>query len=403
MDLVLGVYVRDEHLRDIKIIEAIDRLQAKWKQDEIATCSKVEQDTTTMKEPLLPRSFTPQCMVKPKEGGNGTSESLLNRLQRKAMREIGDTNEVVAVKRFSKGSSQGKKEYVAEVTVISRLRHRNLLRLIGWCHERGEFLLVYEYMEGRSLDSRLFSKKDCAVLPWAQRRKVVLGLASVVLYLHEEWEQCVIHRDIKLSNVMVDSEFNARLGDFGLARLTNHGFTARTTMVAGTRGYLSPECVITGKASTRSDKYSYGVVLLEIATSRRAIRPIGEKEEPLVQWIWDLYGVNSLMAAIDERLGSEFDQQEMERMMVVGLWCVHPDPEMRPTIREAIRTLSFQGGIPSLPQKMPVPVYASPPMNGFSCSFTSSSAGTMATTPSSTTVSSAESAVAALMWSQGQG
>ncbi|XP_031494937.1 L-type lectin-domain containing receptor kinase IX.1-like [Nymphaea colorata] len=309
-----------------------------------------------------------------------------------------DTNEVVAVKRFSKGSSQGKKEYMAEVSVISRLRHRNLVRLIGWCHERGEFLLVYEYLEGRSLDSHLFSKKDCAVLPWTQRRKVVLGLASAVLYLHEEWEQCVVHRDIKLSNVMVDSEFNARLGDFGLARLTNHGFGTRTTMVAGTMGYLAPECVFTGKYNTESDVYSFGVVLLEITTGGRAIRPIGEKEARLVEWIWEFYGLSSLTAAVDERLGSEFDQQEMERMMVVGLWCVHPDPERRPSMREAIRVLSFQAEMPSLPQRMPVPFYAPPPMNEFGSLFTSSSSGTTAT---STTISSMESAEAALLRSQG--
>ncbi|XP_031494936.1 L-type lectin-domain containing receptor kinase IX.1-like [Nymphaea colorata] len=295
-----------------------------------------------------------------------------------------DTNEVVAVKRFSKGSNQGKKEYVAEVTVISRLRHRNLVRLIGWCHERGEFLLVYEYMEGGSLDSHLFSKKDCGVLPWSQRRKVVLGLASAVSYLHEEWEQCIVHRDIKLSNIMLDSEFNARLGDFGLARLTNHGLATKTTVLAGTLGYLAPECVIAGKVSTESDVYSFGVVLLEIATGRRATRPISEKGARLVEWIWELYGNGSFMTAVDERLGSEFDQQEIERTIVVGLWCVHPDPERRPTMREAIRVLSFQAGVPNLPRKMPTLVYAQPMDEGIGSLFTTSGSETTAT---STTVS----------------
>ncbi|KAF3792082.1 putative L-type lectin-domain containing receptor kinase S-5 [Nymphaea thermarum] len=261
-----------------------------------------------------------------------------------------DTNEVVAVKRFSKGSKQGKKEYVAEVTVISRLRHRNLVRLIGWCHER--------------------------FLPWAQRMKVVLGLGSAILYLHEEWEKCVVHRDIKLSNVMVDSDFNARLGDFGLARLTNHGFAARTTMIAGTMGYLAPECAFTGKFSTRSDVYSFGVVLLEIATGRRATCPIGEEEACLVEWTWEFYGLDSLMEAVDERLETNFDEQEMERMMVVGLWCVHPYPERRPTIREAIKALSLQANVPSLPQKMPMPFYAPLPTNEFGFLFTSSSGTT---------------------------
>ncbi|KAF3792076.1 Proline-rich receptor-like protein kinase [Nymphaea thermarum] len=312
-----------------------------------------------------------------------------------------DTNEVVAVKRFSNGSSQGKKEYVAEVTVISRLRHRNLVRLIGWCHERGEFLLVYEYMEGGSLDSHLFSKQDCGVLPWSQRRKVVLGLASAVSYLHEEWEQCAVHRDIKLSNIMVDSEFNARLGDFGLARLTNHGLATKTTVVAGTMGYLAPECVIAAKVSTQSDVYSFGVVLLEIATGRMATRPIIEKGARLVEWIWELYGNGSFMMVVDERLGSEFDQQEMERTIAVGLWCVHPDPERRPTMREAIRVLSFQAGIPNLPRKMPMLVYAQPPVDVDEVTgslFTTSSSETTAT---STTVSSMESAEAALLQSRG--
>ncbi|CAN6482522.1 unnamed protein product [Victoria cruziana] len=306
-----------------------------------------------------------------------------------------DTNDMVAVKRYSKGSSQGKKEYMAEVNVISRLRHRNLVRLIGWCHERGELLLVYEYMEGGSLDLHLFSKKDCPVLTWAQRRKVVLGLASAVLYLHEEWEQCVIHRDIKLSNVMVDSEFNARLGDFGLARLTDHGFAPRTTIVAGTMGYLAPECVITGKASTHSDVYSFGVVLLEITSGRRAVHPIGEKEVRLVEWMWDLYGNGSLMEAVDDRLGFEFDQQEMERMIAVGLWCAHPDPGRRPTMKAVNRVLSLEAELPRLPQKMPMPFYGPPPVTDYSNSLTTGSSSR--TTATSMTVSSMESAEAALL------
>ncbi|KAF3792077.1 putative cysteine-rich receptor-like protein kinase 39 [Nymphaea thermarum] len=263
-----------------------------------------------------------------------------------------DTNTVVAVKRFSQGSKQGKKEYEAEVTVISRLRHRNLVKLIGWCHEGREFLLVYEYMEGGSLDSHLFSSEGCPVLSWARRMKVVVGLARAVHYLHEECEQYIVHRDIKLTNVMVDAEFNARLGDFGLARVVDHGLSPRTTEnVVGTKGYWAPEYVFKGKASRQSDVYSFGVVLLEITTGQKATKPRGDQS--LVEWIWELYGRRTLMEAADQRLNSRFDRRQMQRTMEVGLWCVHTDPRSRPTMRKAIGWLTFETEVPSLPRTKP--------------------------------------------------
>ncbi|KAF5205622.1 Lectin receptor kinase, partial [Thalictrum thalictroides] len=160
---------------------------------------------------------------------------------------LNDTNLDVAVKRISRGSKQGKREYVTEVKIISRLRHRNLVQLIGWCHEQhGEFLLVYEFMPNCSLDTHLFGKKDS--LCWEIRYKISLGLASALFYLHEELEQCVVHRDIKSSNVMLDSNFNAKLGDFGLATLMDHELGHQTTGLAGTWGYMAPEYIRTGKA-----------------------------------------------------------------------------------------------------------------------------------------------------------
>ncbi|KAJ0041266.1 hypothetical protein Pint_27756 [Pistacia integerrima] len=177
-----------------------------------------------------------------------------------------DLDMPVAVKKISSGSKQGRKEYITEVKIISRLRHRNLVQLIGWCHDRGEFLLVYEFLTNGSLDSHLFGKKS--PLTWAVRYKMALGLASVVLYLHEEWEQCVVHRDIKSSN-----------GDF--------------------------------------------------------------------------------LSAVDERLHT-FDETQAECLMIVGLWCAHPDSSLRPTIRKAIQVLNFEAPLPNLPEKMPVPVYQIP-------------------------------------------
>ncbi|XP_050275420.1 L-type lectin-domain containing receptor kinase IX.1-like [Quercus robur] len=284
---------------------------------------------------------------------------------------LSESNVEVAVKRVSKGSKQGKKEYKSEVKIISRLRHRNLVQLIGWCHEKRELLLVYEYMPNGSLDSHLFGAK--IMLIWPVRYNIAQGLASALLYLHEEWEQCVVHRDIKSSNIMLDSNFNAKLGDFGLARLVDHEFGLQTTVLAGTMGYLAPECFTTGTASKESDVYSFGVVCLEIACGRKPVDPQVEPSKVrLVEWVWDLYGNDQLLEAVDQRLGKEFDEGEMKSLMVVGLWCCHPDPTSRPSIRQVIHVFKFEASLPNLPSKLPVPMYAGAPMDPCKLSNTSS-------------------------------
>ncbi|XP_041016590.1 L-type lectin-domain containing receptor kinase IX.1-like [Juglans microcarpa x Juglans regia] len=265
----------------------------------------------------------------------------------------------VAVKKISRGSKQGRKEYITEVKIISRIRHRNLVQLIGWCHDNSEFLLVYEFMPNGSLDMHLFSKRS--PLTWAVRYKIASGLASALLYLHEEWEKCVVHRDIKSSNVMLDSSFNVKLGDFGLARLMDHELGPQTTGLAGTLGYMAPEYIATGRASKESDVYSYGVVTLEIATGRKSTDP-PEKDSAmgLLEWVWNLYGSGRLHVAIDKRLHMDFEEKEIECLMIVGLWCAHPDRSLRPSIRQAIQVLHFEAAMPNLPLNMPVPLYHVP-------------------------------------------
>ncbi|KAL3637756.1 hypothetical protein CASFOL_018204 [Castilleja foliolosa] len=271
----------------------------------------------------------------------------------------------IAVKKFSRGSKQGKKQYITEVKIISMLRHRNLVQLIGWCHDQGEFLLVYEYMPNGSLDYHLFDKKK--ILGWNLRYRIVVGLASALLYLHEEWDQCVVHRDIKSSNIMLDSSFNVKLGDFGLARLMDHGLGHQTTGLAGTLGYLAPEYVSTGRASKESDVYSFGIVVLEIATGRKSVYSLDkESQKGLVEWVWDYYGNGELISAVDEKLKTEFDAKQVECLMIVGLWCAHPDRSLRPSIRQATRALNFEADFPRLPTKMPVPVYYDPPSHSIS-------------------------------------
>ncbi|KAL7227586.1 hypothetical protein ACSBR1_022449 [Camellia fascicularis] len=278
-----------------------------------------------------------------------------------------ELNSYVAVKRISKRSKQGIKEYASEVNIISRLRHRNLVQLLGWCHDKNELLLVYEFMENGSLDNHLF--KENSVLTWAIRYKIAQGLASALLYLHEGWEQCVVHRDVKSSNMMLDSNFNVKLGDFGLARFVDHGKDVQTTNMAGTRGYMAPECLFTGKASKESDVYSFGIVALEIACGRKPFDwKVPESQTILVEWVWDLYATNRLLEVVDPKIYADFVREEMECLMIVGLWCAHPDHNLWPSIRQAIHVLNFEAPLPILPTKMPVPTYITPPVSTASSS-----------------------------------
>ncbi|KAL2343871.1 hypothetical protein Fmac_005156 [Flemingia macrophylla] len=282
-----------------------------------------------------------------------------------------DLKSYVAIKRISRESRQGLKEYVTEVKVISQLRHRNLVQLIGWCHRKNDFLLVYEFMPNGSLDSHLYGVKSFLI--WTVRYNIALGLASALLYLQEEWEQCVIHRDIKSSNIMLDSSFNAKLGDFGLARLVDHEKGSQTTRIAGTRGYIAPEYFTSGKATKESDIYSFGVVLLEIASGRKPVELEPEEGQiTLIEWVWNLYGLGRFLEAADPKLCGEFDEEQMERLMVVGLWCVYPDYSFRPSIRQVIQVLKFESPLPILPEMMPVPTYLPPTIKALFSSVSSS-------------------------------
>ncbi|KAL3730043.1 hypothetical protein ACJRO7_027102 [Eucalyptus globulus] len=273
---------------------------------------------------------------------------------------LADADSHVAIKKITPDSKQGVKEYATEVKTIRHLRHKNLVELVGWCHERNNFLLVYEFMSNGSLDSHLF--EDKLPLTWEKRYNIALGVALGLKYLHEDLKQCIMHRDIKSSNILLDAQFEAKLGDFGLARMVDHAKGSQTTLVAGTTGYLAPECIYTGKVCKESDVYSFGVVLLEIACGRKAIEQRTSKDRvQLVEWVWDLYGTGKLLDAADPKLGENFNARQMECLMIVGLWCVHPDPKERPPISKAISFLNFDASPPILPPKMPIPTYIMPP------------------------------------------
>lgn len=247
----------------------------------------------------------------------------------------------VAVKRISHESSEGLRAFVAEISSLGRLKHRNLVGLRGWCKkEKGSLILVYDYMENGSLDNRVFECDESKMLSWEERIKILKQVASGILYLHYGWESKVLHRDIKASNVLLDKEMNARLGDFGLARMHDHDKAAGTTRVVGTVGYLAPEVVKSGRASMQTDVFGYGVLILEVICGRR---PIEEGKPPLVEWVWDLLRRGELLSGVDARLRTrgEIDAEEVERVLHLGLLCVHPDSNARPTMRQIVKL--FEG------------------------------------------------------------
>ncbi|KAL3522280.1 hypothetical protein ACH5RR_015114 [Cinchona calisaya] len=243
----------------------------------------------------------------------------------------------VAVKRISHRNSEGMREFISEVSSLGRLKHRNLVGLRGWCKmEKGSFILVYDYMENGSLDKRIFARDEDKILSCADRIRIIKDVASAILYLHEGWEAKVLHRDIKASNVLLDKDKNARLGDFGLARMHDHGQVAATTMVVGTVGYMAPELVKNGRASTQTDVFGFGVLVLEVICGRL---PIDEGKPPLVDWVWEFMSRGELLNAMDERmrLRGGFDEEEVEIVLHLGLLCAHPDPSVRPTMRQVVK------------------------------------------------------------------
>lgn len=252
---------------------------------------------------------------------------------------IGGTE--IAVKRIAHDNNDGVREFLAEVSSLGRLKHRNLVGLKGWCKkEKGSLILVYDYMENGSLDKMLFNRKDdMKILNFNDRMRILKDVANGILYLHEGWEAKVLHRDIKSSNVLLDKELNAKLGDFGLARMHQHGQVATTTRVVGTAGYLAPEVIKTGRASTQTDVFSFGILILEVITGKR---PINEGTIPLVNWVSQLMEKGELVSAMDENLtqtGGEIDHEEVEMVLHLGLLCAHPDPKLRPTMRQIVKAL----------------------------------------------------------------
>jgi len=254
------------------------------------------------------------------------------------------TGSEVAVKRILRTPAKGMREFAAEIESLGRLRHKNLVNLQGWCKHKNDLLLVYDYIPNGSLDSLLFSKSF--VLDWDQRFRILKGVAAGLLYLHEEWEQVVIHRDVKSSNILIDGDFNAHLGDFGLARLYSHDQVSHTTSVVGTIGYIAPELTRTGKASTSSDVYAFGVLLLEMVAGTRPVGSSGHFF--LVDWVLENSHLGQILEVVDPKLDSVYDEEEAELVLKLGLLCTQNKAEYRPSIQQVTRYLNFDDPFPDI-------------------------------------------------------
>ncbi|KAJ6795626.1 proline-rich receptor-like protein kinase PERK9 [Iris pallida] len=249
----------------------------------------------------------------------------------------------VAVKQLKVGGSQGEREFTAEVEIISRVHHRHLVSLVGYCVSDNHRLLVYDFVPNDTLHHHLHSKGG-PVLDWATRVKVATGAARGIAYLHEDCHPRIIHRDIKSSNILLDNNFEAQVADFGLARLAMDACTHVTTRVMGTFGYLAPEYASSGKLTERSDAYSYGVVLLELITGRKPVdtsQPLGD--ESLVEWARPLLNhaleTGDFSGLPDPRLENNYNEIELIRMIEAAAACVRHSAAMRPRMGLVVRAL----------------------------------------------------------------
>ncbi|KAJ4981151.1 hypothetical protein NE237_031988 [Protea cynaroides] len=248
---------------------------------------------------------------------------------------------VIAVKQLSSKSKQGNREFVNEIGMISALQHPNLVKLYGCCIEGNQLLLIYEYMENNSLARALFGHEDQSMnLDWPTRHKICLGIARGLVYLHEESRLKIVHRDIKASNVLLDKDLNAKISDFGLAKLDEEENTHISTRIAGTIGYMAPEYAMRGYLTDKADVYSFGVVALEIVSgkSNTKYRP---KEDfvYLLDWAYVLQEQGNLLELVDPILGTNYCKEEALRMLNLALLCTNPSPSLRPSMSAAVSML----------------------------------------------------------------
>ncbi|XP_064973846.1 putative serine/threonine-protein kinase isoform X2 [Musa acuminata AAA Group] len=257
----------------------------------------------------------------------------------------------IAVKVLSAESKQGVHEFLTEIDAIANVRHPNLVELIGCCAQGSSRILVYEYMENSSLDRALLGLNidDTSKLNWKIRSAICIGTAKGLAYLHEELEPPIVHRDIKASNILLDSDFAPKIGDFGLAKLFPDNVTHISTRVAGTTGYLAPEYAMQGQLTKKADVYSFGVLVIEIISSRSSSKTYWSGlGQSLLEWVsqsiifqvsWQLFGEGRIKEVIDPAL-QEYPEEQVLRFIKVGLFCTQASAGRRPSMSQVVEMLS---------------------------------------------------------------
>ncbi|XP_047173989.1 G-type lectin S-receptor-like serine/threonine-protein kinase LECRK2 [Vigna umbellata] len=267
---------------------------------------------------------------------------------------IDDAEIDVAVKKLEKKIEKSESEFTTELKIIGLTHHRNLVRLLGFCTESSHLILVYELMPNGALSSILFGERERP--QWSQRIEMALGVARGLLYLHEECNTQIIHCDIKPENVLLDANYTAKIADFGLSKLLNKDQTRTNTNLRGTIGYLAPEWLRSAPVTTKVDIYSFGVMLLEIICCRRHVEICEDgkdsEDDDLVLSNWVLRCVVSRQLEVVVRHDTEVlnDFKKFEEMALVGLWCVHPNPALRPLMKQVMQMLdgTVEVGVPPL-------------------------------------------------------
>lgn len=307
------------------------------------------------------------------------------------------SGKILAVKRIKEGNEQGEESFLAEATSLRQIRHRNLLQLRAWSESKEGLVLVYDYMSNGSLDMWLYPSPkwtDFEPLSWPIRRSILAGVAAGLQYLHEGWVQCVLHRDIKASNIMLDENFEARLGDFGLARLVDHQKVEKTTLLAGTLGYMAPEMQHTGRATKETDLFAFGILVLEVVCGRKPLNTNPDcnlGDYVLLDSVWRAHEAGNILSVADpwilkskpdyvreqsieysdeyedygarNYLNPEDKQSLIASILKIGLLCCLPDPSERPPMRQVNQWFqdSEEGSInlPKLSSTKPEPYQVS--------------------------------------------
>ncbi|XP_061373816.1 cysteine-rich receptor-like protein kinase 43 isoform X2 [Gastrolobium bilobum] len=309
----------------------------------------------------------------------------------------------IAVKKLSHTSNQGKKEFTNEAKLLARVQHRNVVNLLGYCVHGTEKLLVYEYVPHESLDKLLFKSGKREQLDWKLRYGIITGVAKGLLYLHEDSHHCIIHRDIKASNILLDDKWTPKIADFGMARLFPEDQTQVNTRVAGTNGYMAPEYVMHGNLSVKADVFSYGVLVLELITGQRNSSNFDVDSQNLLDWAYKQYKKGKSLEIVDSALASTMVVEQVTMCIQLGLLCIQGDPHLRPNMRRVVVMLSRKPGHMEEPTRPGVPGFryrrpsrqsatlsSTPGTSGSQTTDSSNNCTTLTTTVTGTTSATAE-------------